>query len=85
MLREVCGDFGLVAEVFVGVAVGAIDHEGGSCLFGLEGLLDFGDVFGIVVGPGFAAAEDEVAGGVAGCCDDCGYALFGDREEVVGV
>ena len=80
---DVVGDGGLVAMVLVGVAVGAIDHDGGDEAGFLEESGDLGDGGGVVIGAGFAAAEDDVAGGVAGGFDDGGDALFGDAEEAV--
>ena len=80
---DVVGDGGLVAVVLIGVAVGAIDHDGGDEAGFLEESGDLGDGGGVVIGAGFAAAEDDVAGGVAGGFDDGGDALFGDAEEAV--
>ena len=84
---KLCGDVGchdgLAFVVFVGVAVGAVDHEAGLEVGFGEGLAGFLDVGGRVIGSGVAAAENDVACVVAGGVDNGGDALFGDGEEVV--
>lgn len=84
LVGERAGDERLVAEVLVRVSVGAIHHHGKrQVLLGEHGFHG-GDAFLIVVRAGFSAAQDEVAGLVSGGGNDGGYALFRDREKMVG-
>ena len=77
------GDPGLVAVVFVGIAVGAVDHDRGREAGFFQHAGDFGDIIRTVVSPAFPAAQDDVAGIVAGCLYDGGDALLGDAQEMV--
>lgn len=80
----VAGDFHLAGVVFAAVGVAEIDHQArGNTGFGElcgSGL----DVFGTVIRL-FAAAQDDVAVGIAGGVDDGGVAGFGYGEKMVGM
>lgn len=68
-------DGDLFEVFFVAVVVAAVDHDGGLEVVGFEFFFDGLDGFGVVVGFVDAAAEDDVAVGVA-VGDDIGSAAF---------
>lgn len=82
---DVGGDDGLAAVVLAAVRVAAIDHEIGIEAGGDEFLLGVAHGVGVVVGAGGAAAQDDVAGVVAGGLDDGGIAGLGDGQKMVGL
>ena len=77
------GDFLLLAMLFVGVGVAAIDHEDGILSAFLEGGDGFGDAFGIVIGAGASAAKNYVAEGISFGADDGGEAVLIDTEKTM--
>ncbi|KAI9151568.1 hypothetical protein HJFPF1_08775 [Paramyrothecium foliicola] len=77
------GNLGLVVVVLLGVAVGAVDHDGQLLALVLQGLLGGLDTLLVKVGALAAAAQDNEAVLVALGAGDGGETLLGDTHEVV--
>ena len=85
LCEDLADDFGLALGLFRGVVVRAVDQDGfGEPGFGEE-LLGLGDVRGRVVRAGGAAAENDVAIGIAAGDDGGGGAVEIDTEKSLGL
>lgn len=76
-------DHALAGVIFLGVVMGAIDHDGTSDVFAGDRRLSFGDLFRLVVCFSASAAEHDMAVRIPHGLDDGGLAVGIDTDKMV--
>lgn len=77
-------DEALASMIFVGIVVGAVDHDRSSDAFTRHGCLGLGDMFFAIVRPAASASEDDMTIGVAHGPNNGGLPIGVDPDEMVG-